>query len=150
MHPQPGRVSHQMVVPVLTILRYSFTSISSLSLCTLPPHHPSSPLRPLPFSPPLPSPLSPTIAPLSRIQALHSYQTLFCRRCFKYDCFLHGWHPAPPTPSHLTHPDAQPRKTPCGPDCFLHKVYRLLECYRRLSQLESCIWPLDRKKVFIS
>ncbi|CAI8039119.1 Histone-lysine N-methyltransferase EZH2 [Geodia barretti] len=62
----------------------------------------------------------PDIPPLSRSQALHSYQTLFCRCCYKYDCFLHGWHPTPPPTTHLSHPEAQPKKTPCGPNCFLH------------------------------
>ena len=45
MHPKPGRVSHQMMVPVLTFLHHSFTP---LSLCTLPP---SSPLHLSPFTP---------------------------------------------------------------------------------------------------
>eukprot|EP00731_Ephydatia_muelleri_P024839 Em0016g1110a len=70
----------------------------------------------------LPNLDDPTIAPLQRSQALHSFQTLFCRRCFKYDCFLHGWCPNASNPARVPNSESQPRKTPCGPNCFLHKV----------------------------
>lgn len=69
--------------------------------------------------------LSPNIAPLSRSEALHSYQSLFCRRCFKYDCFLHGWHLTPPPPPKPRYQESQPKKTACGADCFIANV-RLL------------------------
>ncbi|ESP00855.1 hypothetical protein LOTGIDRAFT_200654 [Lottia gigantea] len=62
-----------------------------------------------------------------REQTMHSFHTLFCRRCFKYDCFLHrksyfiiyAYHP---TPSMLTRKiaDRKQENEPCGTDCFLH------------------------------
>ncbi|CAG0896080.1 unnamed protein product [Darwinula stevensoni] len=57
---------------------------------------------------------------VSREQSLHSFNTLFCRRCFKYDCCLHRL-----KMFHLG-PKGQKCKAPdvkvgmqCGPDCYL-------------------------------
>ncbi|KAK3082707.1 hypothetical protein FSP39_003239 [Pinctada imbricata] len=63
----------------------------------------------------------PNAQSVPRDQTMHSFHTLFCRRCFKYDCFLHPYHP---TPSMLTRkmPETKPLKEPCGTDCYLHKV----------------------------
>uniref|UniRef100_A0A915I056 [histone H3]-lysine(27) N-trimethyltransferase n=1 Tax=Romanomermis culicivorax TaxID=13658 RepID=A0A915I056_ROMCU len=50
-------------------------------------------------------------------QSLHSFTSLFCRRCYKYDCYLH--------PYGSVNPDLYPRKNdlkvegPCGPQCSL-------------------------------
>ena len=56
---------------------------------------------------------------VSRDQSLHSFTTLLCRRCYKYDCFLH-----PACPS-LRDKRSKPsvlkqNGLPCGPNCFLH------------------------------
>ncbi|XP_074599175.1 histone-lysine N-methyltransferase E(z) [Brevipalpus obovatus] len=51
-----------------------------------------------------------------REQTMHSFHTLFCRRCYKYDCFLHHSYlrPSPKTT------DLKPDTEPCGTDCYLH------------------------------
>ncbi|KAL3855762.1 hypothetical protein ACJMK2_014964 [Sinanodonta woodiana] len=63
----------------------------------------------------------PNARSVPREQTMHSFHTLFCRRCFKYDCFLHPYHP---TPSMLTRkmPDKKQESDPCGPDCYMHVV----------------------------
>ncbi|KAJ8958166.1 hypothetical protein NQ318_006105 [Aromia moschata] len=69
----------------------------------------------------------PNAASVPREQTMHSFHTLFCRRCFKYDCFLHR------VPEHQVYKRAIPVPTyrkgevqtwkpftePCGEDCCL-------------------------------
>ena len=56
---------------------------------------------------------------VSRDQSLHSFVTLLCRRCYKYDCFLH---PACPSHRNQTVKSSVLKQdgNPCGTNCFLH------------------------------
>ncbi|XP_065821039.1 histone-lysine N-methyltransferase EZH1 isoform X4 [Labrus bergylta] len=55
---------------------------------------------------------------VQREQSLHSFHTLFCRRCFKYDCFLHTFH-ATPSVYKRKSKEIRIETDPCGVDCFL-------------------------------
>uniref|UniRef100_A0A665VLY6 [histone H3]-lysine(27) N-trimethyltransferase n=1 Tax=Echeneis naucrates TaxID=173247 RepID=A0A665VLY6_ECHNA len=58
---------------------------------------------------------------VQREQSLHSFHTLFCRRCFKYDCFLHPFH-ATPNVYKRKSKEIRMETDPCGVDCFLLQV----------------------------
>ncbi|KAJ3601020.1 hypothetical protein NHX12_031993 [Muraenolepis orangiensis] len=70
--------------------------------------------------PPLCSPNidGPFAKSVQREQSLHSFHTLFCRRCFKYDCYLHPFHASPSVYKRKSK-ERRVEADPCGADCFL-------------------------------
>ncbi|XP_069480439.1 histone-lysine N-methyltransferase EZH2 [Ambystoma mexicanum] len=64
---------------------------------------------------------------VQREQSLHSFHTLFCRRCVKYDCFLHPLRATPNTYKRKNNEVVTDGK-PCGLQC-----YQLLEGAREFA-----------------
>uniref|UniRef100_A0A8C1XNY8 Histone-lysine N-methyltransferase EZH2 n=1 Tax=Cyprinus carpio TaxID=7962 RepID=A0A8C1XNY8_CYPCA len=63
----------------------------------------------------------PNAKSVQREQSLHSFHTLFCRRCFKYDCFLHPFHATPNTYKRKNIENLVDGK-PCGIYCYMYMV----------------------------
>ncbi|KAH3880109.1 hypothetical protein DPMN_004022 [Dreissena polymorpha] len=61
----------------------------------------------------------PNAMSVPREQTMHSFHTLFCRRCYKYDCFLHPYRPHPSKQMRKM-PERKQEPEPCGVECFMH------------------------------
>ncbi|KAK0088165.1 hypothetical protein PV325_012964 [Microctonus aethiopoides] len=60
---------------------------------------------------------------LPRERTMHSYHSLFCRRCFIYNCPLHRLHSNPdPKDIEKKGPNLKPFSEPCGTNCYKHFV----------------------------
>ncbi|MBN3275277.1 EZH2 methyltransferase, partial [Polyodon spathula] len=74
----------------------------------------------------------PNAKSVQREQSLHSFHTLFCRRCFKYDCFLHPFHATPNTYIRKNMENLVDSK-PCGLDCYMYLVQVRRVCFEEFA-----------------
>ena len=66
-------------------------------------------------------------------KTMHSFHFLFCRRCFKYDCFLYR-HNNHTGPSIKRKGPELKNEDPCGPNCYI-----LLSSYKQEQSNKKCI-----------
>ncbi len=66
----------------------------------------------------------PNAESVAREQTMHSFHSLFCRRCYKYDCLLHRLKAYHPQPKMLKRKCREYYRTslPCGSSCFMNTV----------------------------
>ena len=62
-------------------------------------------------------------SPLSVDQALHSFKTLFCRRCYQYNCFLHKPEIHGVSKRSPKGPALKPLDKPCSSYCYMNDPY---------------------------
>ena len=88
----------------------------------------------------------PYVEAISADRATHSYRSLLCRRCFKYDCPLHNdeFVDAPPK---VDKEEATQPTSPCGPDCFLNLASTLIKLFYISNLFGLCSWERDFKNI---
>ncbi|XP_061522496.1 histone-lysine N-methyltransferase EZH2 isoform X3 [Phycodurus eques] len=81
----------------------------------------------------------PNARSVQREQSLHSFHTLFCRRCFKYDCFLHPFHATPNTYKRKNLENLEDSK-PCGMDCYMYLLQDAAVAERAKTPSKRSTW----------
>jgi uncharacterized protein YukE len=64
---------------------------------------------------------------LSASASLHSYLTLFCHQCYKYDCYMHNSNDLAKNFPNITDKELSIPAEPCGSECYLHVMVKLEE-----------------------